>query len=149
MEENSGLFQMRHFPWDGKEGEKQLELHLRLQVLEAVANFYLQIESNMLVMRAKWIMIQHSRKRCTTYDNCLASSENTIYERRASISFDSCETIEPPVHESFDVPSLLCSHSEVSDCETCPEEPEAPDGPDDEDDPAPDGPPEDIVREGV
>ena len=62
---------------------------------------------------------------------------------------DSCETIEPPVQESFDVPSLLCSHSEVSDCETCPEGPEAPEGPDDEDDPAPDGPPEDIVRGGV
>ena len=83
------------------------------------------------------------------YDNCHASSENMICERRASISFDSCETIEPPVQESFDVPSLLCSHSEVSDCETCPEGPEAPEGPDDEDDPAPDGPPEDIVRGGV
>ena len=74
---------MRHFPWDGKEGEQQLELHLRLQVLEAVPDFYLQIQSKMftIVLRAKWkwIMIQHSINRCTTYDNCHAPSENMMY----------------------------------------------------------------------
>ena len=57
------------------------------------------------------------------------------------ISFDSCDTIDPPVHESLDVPSLLWSHSEVSDCDTWP-----PDGPapPDEEAAEPDGAP-DIV----
>jgi len=31
-----------------------------------------------------------------------------------STSALSCEQMEPPVHESFDVPSLLCSHNDVS-----------------------------------
>jgi len=31
-----------------------------------------------------------------------------------STSLFSCEQIEPFIHESFEVPSLLCSHSDVS-----------------------------------
>lgn len=88
---------------------------------------------------------------CSPMYTLQLSIENIFCQEQQSrprISFDNCDTIEPPVQESLDVPSLLCSHSEVSDCETWPEGPGAPPEPDDEDGPEPDGPADMVAVRG-